>query len=344
MSFFRKSQRWFRRNWLWVSLFVLIILGSGYWYWRSQQPTTKPVSYVQPVRQTIESTIDASGIVRAKEVARLRFLTGGKVVYVSAKEGDFVKKNQTIASIDKASLQKQLEQNLNNYEKQRYDFEQFNADYLQDRALTNTVERNSKKNQLTLENSVLNVEIQDIAIRNSYLSAPFAGILTTSPTNVPGVQLTSADYFEIVNPDSIYFVARIDESEIGNISVGQSAKLNLDAFPEDSIETSVSRIGYQSVETGSGTQFEVEFPLPPEWQQKVLLGMNGDVIILLAQEQNAITIPLTATKVRDGKTFVDVKVSENQTEEREIVLGIESDDLVQVLAGLDESDQVAVPE
>lgn len=344
MSIFRKTQRFFRRNWVWMLIAGVIVGGGGYWYWQSVQSEPVAVIYQNPTRETISSNIDSSGIIQAKEVARLRFLSGGKVVYVGAKEGDSVKKNQTIASIDKASLAKQLEQNLNNYEMQRYDFEQFNDDFLKDKPLNERLERNAKKNQLTLDNSVISVEIQDIAIRNSYLTAPFSGILTKSPTNVSGVQLTSADYFEIVNPNSIFFVARIDESEIGNVSISQQATITLDAFPDESIETNVQSIGYQSIETGSGTQFEVTFPIPPVWQERVLLGMNGDASILLAEEQNALVIPLIATKQRDGTTYVDVKTGENQVEEREITLGIESEDDVQVLSGLSESDLVAIPQ
>lgn len=341
MKFFNKVKRFLRRHWLVISILAILLIGGGFWFWKSQQPA--PVTYTleNPKRQDIAYVIEASGAVQAREVARLRFLGGGRVVFIGAQQGDWVKRGQTLATIDRSSIQKQLERELNTYEMDRYDFEQTNDDL----GLIEKIEeeRTAKKNQLGLENSVLAVEIQNIAFRDTYVSAPFAGVLTSSPTNVAGVQLSPSDYFEVVNPASIYFTVAVDESDIGKVKVGQSATIELDAFTDESIETTVERIGYRAIEGGSGTQFLVDLSLPEGWQNRVLLGMNGDVDILLDRAENALTIPLLATKLRDGKTFVDVKNGET-IEEREITAGIESEEFVQVLSGLDESDNVVIPE
>lgn len=324
-------------------LLILLVLGGGvgFWIWKVNTPAPATYKLEHPVRRTVESVVEASGAVQAREVARLRFMGGGLVVHIGAEQGDWVKRGQTIATIDRESIQKRLEMELNTYEMGRYDFEQTNEDLDLIEAIEE--ERAFKKNQLGLENSVLAVEIQNIAFRDTYLSAPFAGVLTSSPTNVAGVQLSPSDYFEIVNPQSIYFTAAVDESEIGKIQVGQSATIELDAFTDESVATTVERIGYRSIETGSGTQFLVDLLLPEGWQNRVLLGMNGDVNILLDRAENVLTVPLLATKLRDGKTYVDVKNGET-VEEREITTGIESEEHVQVLSGLEESDNVVIPE
>ncbi|HPS40940.1 MAG TPA: efflux transporter periplasmic adaptor subunit, partial [Candidatus Woesebacteria bacterium] len=58
-----------------------------------------------------------------------------------------------------------------------------------------------------------------------------------------------------------------------------------------------------------------------------------------------LTIPLDAISERDNKTFVKVKAdNDEQQVEREIKVGLESDDKVEVLEGLSESDQVVLPE
>lgn len=339
----RKIGRWIREHWLWILIVVVILAGLGYWQWTKIQAAEKALSFETPQRETIERTISSSGIVRADRVARLRFLAGGKVTYVGAKEGDWVKKGQSIAVIDRAALQKQLQQNLNSYERERYDWEGFKED-IKDTASTNDLERSVKSNQLNLTDTVLSVEIQDIAIRNTVLTAPFAGILTVAPTTVAGVQLTAADFFEVIDPESLQFVARIDEADIAKINEGQSAEIILDAYRDEPIASTVEKIAYSAVETGSGTQFEVEFPLSATAVDRLRLGMNGDVTIKLGKSENALTIPLLATRTRSGNTYVDVKVDGNKTEEREIETGIETDERIEVVSGLSETDQIAVPE
>ena len=334
--------RWLKEHWLWFVIIAFVAGGAGWWWWSKNQTAQKKVVYQHPKIETIEQTIDAPGVTRAKQVARLRFLAGGKVVYIGAKAGDLVKRGQTIATIDRAALQKQLDQNLNQYERQRYDWEQA-ADNVKNTASTNKIERDTKKNQLTLDDTVLNVEIQNIAIQNTVLSAPFAGILTASPTNVSGVQLTTADYFEVVNPDSVYFVARVDEADVARIHEGQAAIIKLDAYPDAPIDSHVQRVAFQSVETGSGTQFEVEFPVASQSAGVLRLGMNGDVSIKLGKSENALTIPLIATRSRSGKIYVDVKDGD-KTVEREIKTGIETDERVEVTSGLTETDEIVVPQ
>jgi RND family efflux transporter MFP subunit len=339
----RKISNWLVDHWIWLLVSLVVLGGIGYWYYSKTQAAITQTQFEKPQRQTIERTIDAAGIIRADQIARLRFLAGGKVTFVGPKEGEWVKKGQTLAVIDRATLQKQLQQNLNSYERERYDWEGYKED-IKDTASTNDIERDTKSNQLTLNDTVLSVEIQDIAIRNTVLSAPFAGILTVSPTTSAGVQLTAADFFEVVDPESMQFIARIDEADIAQIQEGQSAVIELDAFRDKPIESRVSAISFTSVETGSGTQFEVEFPIASAATGQFRLGMNGDVTIKLGKSENAFTIPLLATRTRSGKTYVDVKVAGSKTEEREIETGIETDERIEVVSGLSENDEVAVPE
>ena len=302
------------------------------------------LTFAHPARESITKTLEISGHIDAKEKARLRFIAGGKVVYLGAQEGDVVKKWQTIATIDGAALAKSLQKNLNLYMKERWDWEE-TVDTNRDQYLDLTERRTVDKEQWDLDNTVIDVEVQDIAIKNTALYAPFEGILTKSPTAVIGVQLLASDYFEIVNPESLVFRAAVDESDISYIQEGQNAELVLDSFSEETISTTVSYVSYTSTEASNGTSFIVEFPLTEMANGNLLrIGMNGDINIILETKDDVLTIPTISTTQRDSKIFVNVKTGENQSEEREIKIGLETDDVVEVLEGLSESDEIVVPE
>jgi len=324
---------------------VVLVIAAALWWWSSANAKEElQGTFTSVKQQDFVATITVSGRMDAKEKARLRFMAGGKVVHLGAKEGDFVNKWQTIATIDRAALQKQLQQNLNTYMKERYDFEDVKDD-IKDKVLDVQDNRQVARDQYDLDNQVINVEIQSIAIQNTVLSAPFAGILTVSPTNTTGVQLLASDYFEIVNPETLVFRAAVDEIDLHKLSIGQQAKIVLDAYDGEEISSTLSYIAFTSSESSSGTVFLLEFPIAASDMSRYRLGMNGDVDIELERRSNTLVIPLDAISERDGKVFVQVRAADGESlEEREVTLGLENEDEVEVLSGLTKQDEVFLPE
>ena len=143
---------------------VSIFLNRG----RSQQVE---FSEYQVNRQDISQVLVLSGTLDAKERVYLNFLAGGKLVYLGAQEGDWVKQGQTIATVDYRDLQKSLEKNLNFYENRRLDWDaQLEED--KDQVLTEDEQRAREQNQNLLENTVLDVELISVAVDNRVMSAP----------------------------------------------------------------------------------------------------------------------------------------------------------------------------
>lgn len=325
-----------------LAIIVVIFLIIG-WQIKKANANKIELNFEEVKRTSLTKTLDISGIVDAKQRARMRFLVGGKLVYLGAYEGEWVKKWQTIASIDKAALQKQLNQNLNAYMSERWDFEDGQDSYNYNLE-TKDIRKTLDKQQWDLENTVLTVEIKDIAIKNSSLYSPFAGVLVKSPSSVTGVQLLTTDYFEIVNPKTLIFRAEVDESDIGLLSINQQTKIELDAYDEETLDTYLNYIAYSSSVNSTGTVFIVEFPINSEDIDKYRIGMNGDASIILESKDNIIVVPFEATISRDGKDYINIKNDKGEVEEKEIILSLATDDYVEVTSGLEEGDFILIPE
>ena len=336
--------QFFKKNWKKILVAFIVLSGIGGIRYKKIQADKPQLTFEHPRYKNLTKVLEVSGVIDAKEKATLRFAAGGKVVYLGAKEGDFVKKWQTIATIDKRVLKKQLQQNLNLYMKERWDWEttQDSTNYPLE---TTEARRTIDKEQWDLNNKVLDVEINNIAITDTVLSAPFAGVLVSSPTNVVGVNLLATEGFELVNPDSLIFRAAVDEADIAQVHTEQSGEIYLDAYPDNAISTQINYISYKSNSSSAGTVFVVEFPIIGEnLLNKYRLGMNGDVEIKLDFRENVLTIPFKSTRERDGKVYVDVKIDDNKYEKREIKVGLETEDDIEVLEGLSETDEVLIPE
>ena len=300
---------------------------------------------VKVERQDLQKNLEVSGILDAKEHVYLSFIAGGKLVYLGAKEGDWVKKWQTIATIDARDLQKNLQKALNVYSNDRLEWEELERAN-KDQVLSEEEIRDLKQEQNLLNNTVLDVELVNVGISNSVMSAPFEGILLSTPSPVTGVVLGPTSTFELVNPKTLIAKAEVDEADVSLIREGQVASLNFDAYPEEVIETSISQIALKSSQGSAGTVFRIELPLlGVEDLSKYRLGMNIDVAIELAKKTNILAIPLIATESRDGNNYVKVKDNSRLGYREQMVeLGLESDELVEVLSGLNDGDLILIEE
>lgn len=321
---------------------VVVLVGFGlYRYFSSGKATYTEYSVA---KKDLQETFELSGKVTAGSSATLRFSAGGLITYLGAKEGDTVKKWQTLASIDTRQLQKTLEQKLNLYSIQRGTFEQTiddNDNSVPDGDLGRTLKRLLEKNQYQLDNTVKDVEYLDLSVKLSRLSSPIAGVLIHAPIEVSNVQVLATDTWVVVDPDSLYFSADLDETDLKRVSVGQKVIITLDAYPDNRIESSIKSISYSPKETTAGTTYEVKLDLPRSELSNLRLGLNGTAAIILSEKSGVLTLPSSALSGSGTETKVIVK-SGNKYSEKVVETGIENEGVVEILSGLGESDHVYV--
>ncbi len=332
-----------RKKW-WLIVLAVVILGGAFWYWRSRVAAqNKPVKTTQAQMKDIQKTLSFSGRVDAKQRASMYFAGTGKIVYVGVQEGEPVKKWQTIASIDRRAAQKNLEKQLSLYQTQRWGYEN-NEDTRENRTLSEREQRTADQDQFALNRSVLDVELQSIAIEDTRLTSPINGILVSSPVKVTGQVVGMTDKFEVVDPSSLYFRLLVDEVDIDEIKVGQQVDVRMDAQPDKPLRAIVDKIAFQAVDSATGTVFPVELKFVDSvsiTEQRV--GMNGDADIVLAESKNVVVLPVSTVTMRDDKHFVKIKKADGTIEEREVQVGIETDNETEIVSGITLEDQVVLP-
>lgn len=322
-----------------IAIPILIILVILAFVLRPKPPA--PLETTQVKKGDITQTLTSSGTIQAKSSVNLSFLTGGKVTYVGAEEGETVTKGQTIAVLDQRSIQKNMENALRDYAKQRNTFEQSKEDNNQQTPQTaadKSVRRVLENNQFDLEKAVASVELQELARQQSVLTAPIAGVLIRSDIPVAGVNAGPTNIFTIADPDSLVFAIDVDEADIGKVSEGLETDIVLDAYPEQKLHGTVSSIDFSSHKTDTGgNAFTVEVKLPVT-AMSYRIGMNGDAEVLLNKRYSTLIIPLAAI-VDD--TYVYVK-KDTSYEKRKITLGLQNDTDAEVTDGLTEGEIITL--
>lgn len=295
-------------------------------------------------RKNLEKKLTFAGKIDAQNYAVLRFQAGGLLSWLGVKEGDRVKKWQTVASLDKASLKKSFEKEMNDYMTARWNFEDTQDEYKSTKnnyLVTPEIQRILGRQQWTLNNSVLDLELSDIALKYSSLVSPISGIVTNIDYPESGINILPTNFsITVIDPASIYFKTEADEEDVTAISLNQEGEITIDSYPEETIKSEITDIAFAPIEGQSSTIYRVKFDLAkPNDNLKYRLGMNGDVQIKVAEAIEVLTLPVEAIYEENGEKFVYLRPN-NKVEKRVIKTGLENDFDVEITEGLSEGEKV----
>lgn len=112
-----------------------------------------------------------------------------------------------------------------------------------------------------------------------------------------------------VNPETLQIVCDVEENDLAKVKANDAAYIVLDALPDKVLTGKILRIGKQ-VNPDNGTVESRVALLPSEWKKVaktgLLPGMTADVNVITGQLKNALVIPASAVKNRNGQWLVYV--------------------------------------
>jgi RND family efflux transporter MFP subunit len=288
----------------WYLVLVVLLIGIFIVYKNNQAATAaKKVDSYKVKRENLKETLSLSGEIDAEEKVTLKFQTSGRLAWVGVKEGDFVKKYQTIASLDQRDLKNRLQKYLNTFVNSRLGFDQtiednWNKQYDLSQSVRDSAQRVLQENQNTLNNSVLDVESQTLSVEYANLWTPIGGLVTRVSVPFAGINITpSGAEFEIVNPRTLFFSVTAEQTDVVGLKEGMTGQINFDAFPDKNYQGTLSYISFSPKEGETGSVYEIRLKLGDEASNLPLkLGMTGDLDFLLKERDNVLAIPTSYLK------------------------------------------------
>ncbi len=325
----------------WYILAIVVILGILFLPRMVIGTTKSPKKqqYTTVKRHDVKETLTLSGKIDAMEKATLKFQTSGKLSWVGVKEGDKVSKYQALASLDQRDVKKTLEKKLNSYMTDRWNFDQTQDDY-EGKIISDAFKRIIDKTQFTLNNSVLDVEISNLAIEYATLITPIEGIVTKIDAKNAGVNITPATAeFEVINPNSLYLSVTADQGEVTKIAQGLSGDITFDAFTQMRYVGTISAIGFTPKSGESSTVYEVKVTLANPTDTTFRIGMTADAIFTTRSAKDVLSVPSSAITTKNGKSYVQ-KLVRDKPVQTLVTLGEEYDSDRIILSGLSEGDVI----
>lgn len=327
-----------KRRWFLVVLTAGVAVFAG-WYFFLRVDTSK--GYLIK-KQDVTETLTLSGEIDAAEKSTMVFQTAGKLAFVKVKEGDEVKKGQLLAGLDTGDLAAAEKSAF-----YKYLAADVHAKYIED-----TVKDHDKdESYLQRDSRVAAQTDRDIkydawltaqrALRYATLYSPIGGIVyNVSPTQ-PGEFVTATNQveFDIVNPETIYFAAVADQTEVGQLVLGQKAEITLDAFMDKPFTAEVGKISFTPKEDETGTVYEIRLTFGDGKQLRPRLGMTGDVNFVLAEHKGIIAIPSRYVKTTNGDKTV-IKLVKGKKQPVKVETGGVIEGQTTILSGLSEGETI----
>jgi HlyD family secretion protein len=140
----------------------------------------------------------------------------------------------------------------------------------------------------------------------------------------------------------VYVQGKVDESDIGKVYLGQTARIKVESFKDKTFLGKVTRIAPLGVEKDNVTTFEVRVSIDnPGGELKANMTANAE--ILLEEHKNVLTVPEQAVIYdKDRNASVEVPDSSQKKGRRKVDIkaGISNGTKTEVLSGLKSGDTV----
>jgi len=211
----------------------------------------------------------------------------------------------------------------------------------------------SKKQKL--DQAKFQVEQDERSLASLTLRAPLDGVVAlqnhwqpqggSTPFKPGDRAWPGAAIAELPDPTSLKISARVEEAERGQLKMGQSVSVRVDAVPDRNFEGQV-----ESISPTASMDFNGGWPIPRNFSVDVTLsqgdarlapGMGANVRVAVAKIPNGIVIPAGALFRKAGRSVAYVRHG-GKFEETPVEVSRRSPEEVLLTKGLKPGDQVAL--
>jgi RND family efflux transporter MFP subunit len=274
-----------------------------------------PIQIGKPQPREEREAVSVSGTVVSPDApSNVSFLLSGRVIQVGPREGDYVTKGQTLASIDPtdyrlalAAAKAQADQARVGYKraedehrrmKMLYDLKSLAPnDYLKFKAASDSAAQQ-------YEQAAASEKLSRKRLADATLCAPLNGYVSRRSVEPGQMASPGQPVFEIVKLDIVEVNVGVPETDIHLVRVGQKAGVTLPAQPGESFEGSVRVINVSADPNTRTFMTRITIPNP---KHTLRIGMVAEARIRCDRTMRMLTLPIEAI-VRDpqGATMVYV--------------------------------------
>lgn len=320
-----------------------VVVGSVFAYQNAGKTASMtPQQTVTAERRDISTIVSATGTIEPVNSVDISSKITAQIKEVKVRENEQVKAGQVLVILEDTGLQAQVTQAKERLQNASVKYERTarmnRIGGASDEELDNArMDYNIAKATYDEVMSKLNETVIVSPLDGTVIGKPLsAGEMVAQGVSNPTVIMTIADM------SKMQINAKVDQTDIGKIAIGQQVTFTVDAYPGKRFTGRISTVSRKPVVEQNVTYYNVTIDVNND-ENVLNPGMVARVSIIVSESKGALTLPLSA--VRTDKTGKYVVVEENgQTRNVQVITGNVGDDRVEIISGLKEGDKVVIPQ
>lgn len=318
-----------------IALILAFIFGAYYVYQLSHKKKSEDLYRLQTViTGDIEQNVTANGTINPVTLVNVGTQVSGRVKKIYADYNDQVKKGQILLELEDELFKAQIAQSLGNVRNNEASLELakaneirmrslFEKEYVSKQELDQSIQA-LKSAEAQLSTTKAQLKRDQTNYGYSIIKSPVAGVVVDRVVDVGqtvAASLQTPTLFKIAQDLSkMQIDTSFAEADIGRIQVGQVAKFNVDAFPNNNFEGVVKQIRLNPTNTANVVTYNIVVSVDNP-DQKLLPGMTAYVNITFAKHDNVLLVPNAALRYRpkNEETMMALKKEDKKTDKPKAV-------------------------
>ena len=361
-----------------AAIIALIFIGTFVFLWQKSQPKEIVYSEFTPKLDSIQKTTIITGKIEPRNEVYVKPQISGIITEILKEAGDYVQAGEVIAKVkvipDMGSLSNaearvrladiNLEQAKVDYDREKnlYDQKLVSADEF-DKV---SQQLRQAKHELSAATDALQVVRDGFSKSNASASSTLirstiSGVILDIPVKVGNSVINSNTFNDgttiatVANMNDLIFRGNIDETEVGQLSMGIPLKITIGALQDMTFDAALEYISPKATETNGANQFEIKAAVTvsrdadasKKGAAKIRSGYSANAEIVLARADRVLTIPESAIEFSGDSTFVYVltdSTAEKNYDRRYVETGLSDGVNIEIKKGLTDKDKVRGPE
>ena len=319
-----------------------------------------------PERRNIIKKTVATGKVIPEDEIEIKPQISGIVDKLYVEEGDLIKNGDLIAKIKVVPNEQALNSSKGRLERAKINLENAQIEFDRNKSLYNdnvitkrefeTVELNYNQSKQEVSNAYADLQIIKIgsvggsSIANTNIRSTIDGTVLEIPVKL-GQQVTESNNFNpgttiaiIADLKKMIFEGKVDESEVGKLKNGMPLDINLGAVQNQKFKANLRFIAPKGNEESGAVKFKIEGVVYLDSLDVVRAGYSANASMILEKKDSVLSISESVVQYdrKTGQSYVEIEISEQKFERKDILTGISDGINVEVLSGVSEIDKIKI--
>ena len=353
-----------------AAVIALLFIGTFVFLWQKSQPKEVVYSEFVPEQKDIRKTTIITGKIEPRNEVNVKPQISGIITELLKEPGQYVTAGDVIAKVKVIPDMGQLSNAESRVRLAELNLKQAEVDFQREESLHNQQLvsddeydkirqqlRQAREEKAAAEDALQvvrdGVSKSNAKASSTLIRSTISGVILDIPVKVGNSVINSNTFNDgttiatVANMNDLIFRGNIDETEVGQLTLGVPLKITIGALQDMSFDAALEYISPKAVEQNGANQFEIKAAVSLKEGSNIRSGYSANAEIVLASVEKALALPESAIEFRGDSTFVYIVKGKGKAKTYErtpVTTGLSDGVNIEIKKGVAAGDKVRGPE